>query len=386
MPDKLKFELSLFEELLEADFHPQNIKETLKDKSVKDFKITIDAEALRVCKELRNATCRAIHEAVLERNIQMHEHEVIRMLDRVYSFIKPDADEEYAEIKACERCVEAYMVLEAGLKLVLRYIEKDLSKYFDLVNQQVPDSMRMEAAKEVGQLKNVMWAKMKSKEVDGQLQMVILNFINEHMAKERCSYSELSYMRLLVSTLLAALGGKDSKDWNKKIAQELICLNFNKNSFFTWCRRFIAAEIDGYTDSREQVGRFNWYVKEIKPLAAVPDACYRVGRAGIKKLLNNYIGVELAYLAEWHKENPTEAVSNLKERAEQFDFKLPLNLSAPQLSLMTQLFMDAGVFVVEKGQIVTVMRFLAAHVRTIGAEHLSAESLNKLRKRAEAKV
>lgn len=106
MPDKLKFELSLFEEMLEAELHPTNIKNTLKTTTVKDLKATIDPEALRVCKELRNAACRDINEAVLERNIQMHEHEVIRMLDKIYSFIKPDADAVYSPVKECEQCVE----------------------------------------------------------------------------------------------------------------------------------------------------------------------------------------------------------------------------------------------------------------------------------------
>ncbi|MBB5441374.1 hypothetical protein HDC92_005082 [Pedobacter sp. AK017] len=100
-----------------------------------------------------------------------------------------------------------------------------------------------------------------------------------------------------------------------------------------------------------------------------------------------YIALELAHIEELKSPATVAApVQNFVERAERFDFKLPLNLTVPQLALIVQLFIDVGVFIVEKGQIMTVMKFFAANVTTVGTEGISAENLNKQRKKAEARV
>lgn len=378
MPQELKFELSVFEQLLRTELHPSNIEKTLEKTSIHELKMRIETEALRTCHALRDVTCIDVSEVHLERYVGTHAQAAIKILDQVYAFIKPEAAPAFEEMKKCEGCMEAYYALKVGLKMVLNYIEKELSRYFNL-QQLVPDSFRIASARQLQSDKNLLWAKLKSKEINPLLQELILAFVSEHAEKECCTYLEQKYVKLLMESLLKILKSNKPKDWNRKVIVELIYLNFNKGSFFTWCRSFIAEEIDGYKTVKEQLVRFNWYLKEIEPMPSKPNVFYKMGRPGMKDLLNGYIGAELIYLAEWHKEHPAMAAS-FKERVERFDFKLPLNLTVDQLALFVELFIRTGVFPVEKGQMMKTMEFFAENVSTIGTHSMSAQSLNNKRK------
>ena len=380
MPYKLKFELSLFDEMLLSEFHPDNIEKTLKRTALDALKTAIDTEAVRACREIRNATCRNIEDSILERNIRMHCREIIRMLDMVFHYLNPQGGTDHSALIMREDCVSAYRLLEGGLTFILSYIERDLNRYFDRLLQSVPERVRQASALEMLADRNILWAKLKAKQVDEQLRELILNHIGEHCAKSSASYHEQDYNWRLMNRLLLVLKGDRGGDWSLRVVTELIGLNFNKRSFFAWCRRFIAREVDSYSDSRVQMGRFSWYLKEIKQIAGEPDFCYRAGRPGIKKLLNSYIGVELMYLSEWHKDNPAAAVKDLKERAERFDYKLPLNLTVEQLGLFVELFIRLNIFPVEKGKMMMTMEFFAENVSTVGTSNISAVSLNNKRR------
>ena len=113
---------------------------------------------------------------------------------------------------------------------------------------------------------------------------------------------------------------------------------------------------------------------------------YRVEREAIQEHLIGYVARELIYLAELKTLNPQVAGVDFKVRAEQLAYKLPLNLSVPQLALIVQLFMDVKVFIVDKGQIGTVMKFFSDHVATLGTSEMSANNLNKHRLLGSARV
>jgi len=73
-------------------------------------------------------------------------------------------------------------------------------------------------------------------------------------------------------------------------------------------------------------------------------------------------------------------VKDLKERAEKFDYKLPLNLTVDQLGLFVELFIRLDIFPVEKGKMKMTMEFFAENVSTVGRSSISAVSLNNKRR------
>ena len=380
-----KFELAFFEDLLQGALHPSKIENTLKVLSPEELEAQVKDAADGVCKALRAATCSMVKESKLERYIQTHQREAIRMLDQVYAMVKEEAAVEFGPLRLCAACMDAYKLVKAALRTVLDYTERYLGKYFDM-EQLVPDSFRITSARQLHADKLVLTARLKAKAIDPSLQLVLLDFVSSHCERTSCSYQEQQYAKLLVENLLNVLKSDKKKDWNRKVVVVLIYLNFNKGAFFAWCRKFIAAEVDEFKLSQQQYTRFNWFLKEIKSLGRKPDVGYRSGRPAIHKLLVGYIAAELVYLAEWNREHPDKPAKAFKERAEQFDFKLPLSLTVPQLALIAQLFIDVGVFAVEKGQVMTVMRFLAEHVSTAGTADISAGNLTKHRKLADPKV
>ncbi|WP_285008559.1 hypothetical protein [Pedobacter faecalis] len=385
MPQKTWFELTRLEDMLFNELSPESIEETMNQGLAADLESKIAQESRRVCAALREHACSDIKARQLERITQMHQREATKMLDVVYSYIKPDAEEQYRHCQTNEACLQMYRLFKTGLKLILNYIERNLCNHFDL-HQFVPESFRVLSATTLSQDKNVLHAKLKSKAVDEKLLKLLLAYFDEHCGKTECTYAEQLYAKLLMDKLLEILKSNREKDWSRKVVVELIYLNFNKSSFFTWSRRYIAALVDDHKTNAGQVASLNWFLKEIEVLDMKPNMFYRSERPGVKELLCGYVTGELLYLAEQHAENPGVAVKDLKERAEHFSFKLQLGLSAAELALMAQLFIDVKVFVVARGELMKVMKFFAEHVSTRGAVQLSADNLYKLRTNAEVRV
>jgi hypothetical protein len=376
MNHQTKFELSLFEEMLLLTLHPGNIENTLKTKAPEDLKIEIGQEAFRIIREFRNLNCSHFDDHHLERYIQTHQREAIKLLDQLHQHGNAGLSADSTSI---------YAVFAAAIETILTYIEKELSKYFDL-NLAVPDSYRMISIELLQKNGLVLTAKLKGKGIDEALQQVIVNYISNYCATGLCTYQQLIYAKLFMETLLVLLKKNEAEDWNRRIIIELIYLNFNKGSFFTYCRRKIAAAVDAERSFAAQKAKFSWYIKEIKGLHLKPNVTYKTGRPPLSELLLAYIALELAHIEELKSQAATAApVQNFTERAEKFDFKLPLNLTVPQLALFAQLFIDVGVFIVEKGQIMTVMKFFAANVTTVGTSEMSAINLNKHRTQTAAK-
>ncbi|WP_256005332.1 hypothetical protein [Pedobacter deserti] len=385
MPQKTWFELTRLEDMLFNELSPENIEETISQGLTAELESKIAEESRRVCAALREHACSDIKARQLERITQMHQREATKMLDLVYSYIRPDAEEQYRHFQLKEACIWMYTHFKSGVKRILNYIERDMNGHFDL-HQFVPESFRVFSAGTLAKDKDVLHAKLRSKSVDEKLLKLLLAYFDEHCSKPECTYAEQRYAKLVMRNLLGILKSNREKDWNRKVVVELIYLNFNKSSFFTWSRRYIAALVDDHNTNAGQVASLNWFLKEIEVLDTKPNMFYRSERPGVKELLCGYVTGELLYLAEQHVENPGMAVKDLKERAEHFSFKLQLGLSAAELALMAQLFIDVKVFVVARGELMKVMKFFAEHVSTRGAAQLSADNLYKLRTNAETRV
>jgi hypothetical protein len=327
--NQTKFELSLFEEFLLLTLHPANIENTLKTKAPEDLKIEIGQEAFRIIRVFRNLTCSHYEEYHLERYIQTHQREAIKLLDQLHQYAGAGLNAESTSI---------YAVFASAVETILTYIEKELSKYFDLA-QVVPDSYRKVSVELLQKNGLVLTAKLKSKAVDGALQQVIVSYISNYCATGLCTYQQLIYAKLFMETMLLLLKKNEAEDWDRRVIIELMYLNFNKGSFFTYCRRKIAAAVDAELNFAAQKAKFSWYIKEVQKVQLKPNVTYKTGRPPLSELLLAYIALELAHIEELKGQAATTApVQNFTERAEKFDFKLPLNLTVPQLALFIELF------------------------------------------------
>jgi len=379
MPYQTKFEMTVFEKMLSSSLTIENIERTLAEKDHYALILEMEDEAERIILEFKNVLCRQYEEFHMERYIRMHQQGMIKLMNKASGYLADAGN-------LCQKGVAVYQAVIRAQESLLGYLETDLDRYFDR-SLAVPDTYRCLSAEQLGKQALVISGKMKGKGVDPALQLIVLDFLGEHCALDSCSYQELMYVKLMVSSLLRLLSVNGEKDWNKKLMLELLYLNFNKSSFFTYCRKQIAAAVDEQRELKSQRQKFAWYMKEIRKLQVKPNVGYNtMGRAGVVELLTGYINTERAYLTERSKGLAAEPVKSFSERADHFAFKLPLSLSVPELGLISQLFIDARVFITEQGQIMTIMKFFAANVTTAGTTDMSAESLYKVRKKAEPKV
>lgn len=357
MTNRLKFELKAFENFILEPYAAENRQF--------DFKKSV--------KKVINAFTQAQYvqdERLFERYIQGHQSDTIRLLNVLHK-------------QNGEHCEAASLALQE----ILAHIEQHHSKYFD-ENCPVPEAYRLISMEQLQQDGLVLQAKLKSKGIDPNLQLEILTYLKKLDKAVSCTYKELIYAKTLMRYLLDLLSVNKDCNWNRKVAVELYYLNFNKSTFFTYCRRLIAAEVDALGSFMEQKKHFNWFSRELLKLQVKPNIAYKVTRPGLHDLLNAYIEKEVTSLVERAADKTVSATpqQTFTERAERFDFKLPLNLSVPQLALFVQLFIAVGVFIVEKGQIMTIMKFFAANVTTKGTDGISAENLNKQRTKPLAAV
>lgn len=357
MTDRLKFELNAFEDLLEEAGATVNTEFNYAKEGRRVIKVFIQAQYEH-------------EETRLEHYIQKHQSDTIRLLNRLHKQ---------------EGLV--YEAAASALYEILNHIEQHHSKYFD-ENCVVPESYRLMSMEQLRQDGLVLQAKLKSKRIDPALQGELIAYLSKLAEAVSCTYKELIYAKTLMRCLLDLLSVNKDCNWNRKVVVELYYLNFNKSTFFTYCRRLIAREVDALGSFTEQLKHFDWFSREMNKLNRKPNVAYKSDRKALPKLLNSYIAREIASLLERAADKTVSATpqQTFTERAERFDFKLPLNLSVPQLALFVQLFIVVGVFIVEKGQIMTVMKFFAANVTTKGTDEISAENLNKQRTKPLAAV
>jgi hypothetical protein len=247
--NQTKFELSLFEEFLLLTLHPTHIENTLKTKAPEDLKIEIGQEAFRIIRVFRNLTCSHYEEYHLERYIQTHQREAIKLLDQLHQYASAGLNAESTSI---------YAVFASAVETILTYIEKELSKYFDLA-QVVPDSYRKVSVELLQKNGLVLTAKLKSKAVDEALQQAIVSYISNYCATGLCTYQQLIYAKLFMETMLLLLKKNEAEDWDRRVIIELMYLNFNKGSFFTYCRRKIAAAVDAELNFAGTLKRYRKY-------------------------------------------------------------------------------------------------------------------------------
>lgn len=368
MPQRAKFELGYFEDLFQYQLLPEALIAISEDPArslteLKMIKTEITDNVRRVRNEFRDLMVRGYTDVHLEGYFQRHQHETIRLMNLAYNLIDVH---------------ELYDFLFKALAMLLDCIEKDYSKYFDLT-APVPDSYYQSSILLLEDNRKVIYGKMKAKQVEPVLQEVILAYLRNFIKREACTFRELIYAKRFVAHLLKILKDNKEKDWTLKLIKELLYLNFNKVSFLKHCRYVMAAEVEAIKNLPEQMTRFHQFSKEIEKLDIKPNVAYRTEREGLKEHLMSYVAAELVYLSEWKKLHPELAGQDFKVRAEQVGYKLPLSLSVPELAYIAQLFIDVGVFVVEKGQIMTVMKFFADHVKTRGTDQAKAVQLYKHR-------
>lgn len=379
MPNQTKLELLGFGDLLCTDFSPSNIAATLQTQDINDLKQEISIEVLRIINEFKNVTCRNCEEYHLERYIQAHQREAINLIDITGQYIK-SMDGELLGQRIFDQANSLYLTTITALESILNYIEKEQCKYFDL-SLCVPDTYRIGSAELLSSDLNVLKAKLKSKAIDPALQQIIVDYIINYCARQSCSYKQLIYTKLIMSSLLDQLSVNRDIEWDKKIMVNLIYLNFNTVSFITYCKRYIALSVAEEPTFEKQTAKYSWYVKEIKKIHLKPNIAYKAHRKSISELLLDFISLEQLHILEIQSQiTEKQPVMDLTERSEKSDLKLAVNLNVHQLALFTELFIRTKILPIEKGKIMATMNFFSQHITTIGTDQISALSLNKSRK------
>ncbi|MBB5441376.1 hypothetical protein HDC92_005084 [Pedobacter sp. AK017] len=179
MSCQTKFELSLLEELLLHSLHPTRIENTLKTKSAEVLNIEIGQEVFRIIGIFRNLACSNFEEYLMERYIQTHQREAIRLLGVLQQHLNAGLNDS---------CNSIYAAFTTAIERILTYIEKELSKYFDL-SLVVPDSYRRVSIELLRESGLVLTAKLKSRDIDGPLQQIIVSYINNYCTTGICTYS-----------------------------------------------------------------------------------------------------------------------------------------------------------------------------------------------------
>jgi hypothetical protein len=356
-------QLSILRHLIFERLNPQ-VDSSLTAGEIDILKKEIVCIGGRLLDGMNNAIFSTMDHALVMRHIGQLQSECVYLNDVLHSY--RDMQPVYQELSAA---------IQSILKTTLDYISGYNSGYFNQ-NNRLPESKKQMMLDELKREGLLLTAKLRSRDVTGRLPDLLQASLLAMQEKEQISYHQMSYMRAMVSELIKLLSLGRSRNWERKLAVRLIVLNFNKTSFFTYCINRIAAAVDEEKTWQRQAQLFGWYSKEIKKMAVDgKSSSYSVMRPGLVVLIGSYIATELQYLKE---NNEKQVKDTFKNRADNYSFRMKVNMPVGAFALHIQLFIALELFPREI-KLNVINQFMADHFSTIGTDSFSANSFDKKR-------
>lgn len=213
-------------------------------------------------------------------------------------------------------------------------------------------------------------------EIDKTLsEMLIESFeiFIKYSANKSYTYGQIFMMRDLAELVIGRWSGSipgritDTK-W---MVKQLCMLNFNRLSFYKFCRNWIRLY---YPDADDKLYRYVRLTKFFKRIPVKAGYGWNIRRMNITEMLSDYFK-DVALVVK-RKQQQQQFYHHNGEGQEYNEKKLVTNLTVDQLGLFMRLVKDAGIL--KAGSVSSVIRFCMHHISTIGknpTEELSYEYL-----------
>lgn len=299
----------------------------------------------------------------LERHIQLHQQELIRLMDQLAKSVDMGTDDRHYH--------ELHRLACTAVEELLTFIERHLTKYFDQ-DTKAPESYITLAGSDIvktfGELQDHL-AQLKADTALIDLVLYPMKKFIEIIPSGQITYRRIIYIKEIQKEVQRILNfRKDENDIDDDLRAELLYLNYNTIKYFRYYTNYVVAQLEGADSSAGRIERLSYYLKMINQTQVKPGVGYNRSAHPLKEQLAEWMAEEIYYLEKMHKLNERNAAGT----ALADDFKLKTEMSVSQLAYLLRVFIETKI--INNKNVSDLIRFFSRFFQTKRIESISYES------------
>lgn len=370
MNSVLSYQLERLEHIIKTDLltlkHGDR-KETAQ--RVNDLHKQLRAEVDRIKKIFIQEVFVFEGERQLEKYIQLHQQELIRLTDELLTRNKSDSAGEYIH-----GLPGTLSFVYAFLDELLEFIERHFTRYFDQ-DKKAPESYIILAGAEILKSFGDLQAQMKKAEVNPlliDLSLFPLHTFIEEIPGGQITYRRIFYAKEVLHELnrLMSSSTEDSQWGNREEAlrNTFLYLNYNSIKYFRYYTQHINELVGAIETSSGRIEQLSYLLKNINQTQVKPEVGHDRTIRSLKEQLVDWLAEEISYHDRLHQLHNKQSVSQVVAEG----FKLKMELSVPQLSYLLKILIETRL--VQNKNVAELFRFFARYFQTKRLENIAYET------------
>jgi hypothetical protein len=362
----LKYELEKLEQVIANDLLAVRERDVhIVKEQLESLRNILQDETERIKKKFVHEIYAFEDERHLERYIQLHQQELIRLMDQLASIRNHENlanNQEYHELyrHACWAVEE-----------LLSFIERHFTKYFDQ-DTKAPESYISLAGSDIVKSFGELQDRLKDLNADIYLIDLVLHpmkkFI-ENIPTGQISYRKIIYVKEIQKDLYRIISSTKSESTiDDDLRLEMLYLNYNTIKYFRYYTNYVVAQLEGVDSSSGRIERLSYLLKMVNQTQVKPGVGYNKTILTLKEQLADWIAEEVFYLEKMYKLNEKNATGTTLAD----DFKLKTEMSVSQLAYLLRVFIETKV--INNKNVSDLIRFFSRFFQTKRLESISYES------------
>jgi hypothetical protein len=363
MHTPLTYELGKLESVIKALLASSKDATTMLFEFGADLRHTLRSEAEAIKKNLVHEVFNIEDELHLQRYIQFHQQELVRLHDLVEPHHQPSADNLDSNIDVEDRAVTQRTIEE-----LLHFIERHFTRYFNQ-DAKAPEAYIAITVDALIKAMKEYHEELKNGDVNDRLIVLVLaplhKFI-ERMGSGKLTYRDIMYVSEVGKELKRRLIPGNSK-LHELIRYTFLYLNYNTIQYFNYYTGYILDQVKTSDNAPEKIEKLSYILKTINQTQVKPGIAYNSVYPPLKEQLVDWISEEIAY-----QERTFQLTQKLMPSGSlPGDFKIQLDMSLSQLAYMLHIFID--VKVIQNRNLSDVLRFFSRSYQ-VRQQNISYES------------
>lgn len=371
MNSALTYELEQLESIISNTLPKESQNLHFTDQEFQPIKRQLSEEVERIKKKFVHEVFAFGDERHLERYIQFHQQELIRITDELSNRSREfnSLDSSGGESRFLELVHYAYRSVEE----LLVFIERHFTKYFDQ-DAKAPENYIALAGSDVVRTYGSLQDQLGNLHADSILVELALapvkNFI-ENIPGNRITYRKIIYVKEVQKELRTVISsGKTGEVLNEDLRLVLMYLNYNSLKYFRYYTNHISSFLTDIDSSPGRIERLSYILKLINQSQVKPGVGYNRAMRTLKEQISDWVSEEIIYLEKIHQLSVkhSQADATMHE-----NFKIRTEMPVAQLAYLLRIFVE--IKIIRNQNVSELLRFFSRCLLAKRQESISYESL-----------
>lgn len=364
MHTPLTYELGKLESVIKALLASSKDTTTMLFEFGADLRHILRSEAEAIKKNLVHEVFNIEDELHLQRYIQFHQQELVRL----YDLVEPHYQQQSADNLDDNIDVEDRAATKRTIEELLHFIERHFTHYFNQ-DAKAPEAYIALTGEALIKAMNEYHDELKKGDVNDRLIALVLaplrKFI-ERIGSGKLTYRDIMYVREVGKELKRRLIPGNFK-LHESIRYTFLYLNYNTIQYFNYYTGYILDQVKTVDNVPEKIEKLSYILKTINQTQVKPGIAYNSVYPPLKEQLVDWITEEIAY-----QERTFQLTQKLMPSGSlPGDFKIQLDMSLSQLAYMLRIFIDMKV--IQNKNLSDILRFFSRSYQ-VRQQNISYES------------